>query len=298
MQQYEKIGVFLTGSVADDAALSFAGAIAKRTGSKTFLVIYEHGRDGEADAKTVDLQQFEKTVAAELGDELLKQVGLSVRAGSGVADVLRCARDSELDLIVKGRRLPANQLAVGSVFARLARKAPCSVLVVPAPVRTHIERFLVPMDGSEHSKMALETALEMSRMVAAHGGRPQVIVHSVFAVGYGYHYTGMGIAEAAAKMEDATRKRLERLLRRVETDQIPFETVYTCAENTAQAVHDLAAARKVDIVMVGSRGLSTAAAAILGGTAEQILVGSALPVMIVKRKGETVGLLNALLSGA
>jgi nucleotide-binding universal stress UspA family protein len=53
----------------------------------------------------------------------------------------------------------------------------------------------------------------------------------------------------------------------------------------------------MDMIVVGSRGLSRSAAAILGSTAERVLTCSPLPVLIVKRKGETVHLLDALLGG-
>jgi nucleotide-binding universal stress UspA family protein len=83
----------------------------------------------------------------------------------------------------------------------------------------------------------------------------------------------------------------------LDTSGVEFQAVCTCSEQTPEAVHDLAAVRKMDMIVVGSRGLSRSAAAILGSTAERVLTVSPLPVLIVKRKGETVHLLDALLAG-
>jgi nucleotide-binding universal stress UspA family protein len=211
-------------------------------------------------------------------------------------EILRSARDLELGLIVKGRQLPAHQAAVGSAFTRLARKAPCSVLIVPAYCRPHISRFHVAVDLSGHSKLALEHALEFARASTADTGqRAQLLAQVVYCVGYGYHKLGMQFEQAMAAQEQATQQKLAEFLADVDTSGVDFETQCTCSEDVPAAVHELAAARKMDIVVVGSRGLTPTAAVILGGTAERILLRAPQPVLIVKRKGETVGLLNALL---
>ena len=81
-----------------------------------------------------------------------------------VVGLLRVAHD-ELDVVVVGRRLPSEQVGIGAAFSKLARKCPCSVLVVPSHARVHLSRMLVPVDFSEHSKLALEQAIDVARRV-------------------------------------------------------------------------------------------------------------------------------------
>jgi nucleotide-binding universal stress UspA family protein len=50
----------------------------------------------------------------------------------------------------------------------------------------------------------------------------------------------------------------------------------------------------MDLVLIGSRGKSASASTLMGGTVERILVFSALPVMVVKEKGETGKFLDVL----
>lgn len=296
MKRYRRIGVFLTGSPADDVALGFAGRFAQLAESEKVLCVFVHGGGPETSRlETIDLEQLRQRVLDTLPEAVAGNTEVQVHEGNGVAEILRSARDLELDLVVNGRRLPAHQMSVGSAFTKLARKSPCSVLIVPNHWRPHLGRFHVPVDLSEHSRLALETALEIARASVAEGGQPQVLVQTVYCVGYGYHKLGMDLDQAVAQQGEVTQKKLDEFLADVDTSGVQFETICTCSEDPAAAAHELASARKMDMIVVGSRGLSPAAAVILGGTAERILVHAPQPVLIVKRKGETIGLLNALL---
>ena len=296
MKQYRRIGVFLTGSPADDEALGFAGRFAAVAESEKVLCVYVHGGGPEvAGGGPINIEDLRESVLGALPDEVAARTEVEVHEGHGVAEILRSARDLELDLVVKGRRLPAHEVAVGSACTKLARKSPCSVLIVPNYCRPHVSRIHVPVDFSEHSKLALNAALEIARAGATGGEQPQVLVQTVYHAGYGYHMLGMDRDQAIAKQAEVTQQSLDEFLADVDTSGVQFEAICTCSEDTAAAVHELAAARKMDMIVVGSRGLSPAAAAILGGNAERILLRAPQPVLIVKRKGETVGLLNALL---
>jgi len=293
MKWYRRIGVFLTGSPADDVALGYAGEFAKLAESEKVVCVYVHGGGPEAAGdESIDIAQLREKVIGALPDQVSRNAAIEVHEGQGVAEILRSARDLELDLIVKGRRLPAHQASVGSAFTKLARKSPCSVLIVPNYSRPHFSRLLVAIDCSKHSMLALESA---AGIVRASGESPQIIAQAVGYAGYGYHKLGLSLEQAVTRQTKALQEELDEFLADFDQSGLQFETVCTCSEDAASAVHELSAARKMDIIVVGSRGLSTTAAAILGSTAEQILMHASAPVLIVKEKGETTGLLNALL---
>ena len=296
MERFRRIGVFLTGSPADDIALGFAGRAAEMAKSELLLCVYEHGGGSEGEESVaVSVEELRARFHSVLREPARRIAEIELHEDGGMAGILRSARDRELDLIVMGRRLPAHQAAVGSAFTRLARKAPCSVLIVPNYCRPHVSRLHVPVDMSEHSKIALETAVDVARARAAEGKDTQLLVHTVYCVGYGYHMVGMSFGQAMARQAEVTQKQLDKFVGSVDTRGARIETVCTCSEDAAAAIHELAAARKMDMIVVGSRGLSRTAAVILGGTAERVLLNAPQPVLIVKRKGETLGLLNALL---
>lgn len=292
MKRYDKIGVFLTGAQPDQVALAFAGALAQRAGSQSLRCIGVLHTADDPQAHFPAVEEFTKQVHAALPAEIADRTTVEIHNETGVTEILRVARDDKLDLVIVGRRLPASQLQPGSAFSRLARKAPCSVLIVPVYAKPHLSRLLVPVDMSDHSRLAVEAALEIARSTEGGG---QVLVQSIYSVGYGYHMAGVGLREAARNVERAAEKELADFVSGIDTSGVTFDTVCMCSELPAEAVRDMAAVRKMDLIVVGSRGASSTAAAFLGSTAERILHCAAQPVLIVKRKGETVSLLDALL---
>lgn len=292
MRKYRRIGVFLHDSPADDEALAFAARVAELANSESVLCIHVRESD-EAEDSQPNAKEFQAQILKRLPPTIAARTKVELHGGEGVPAILRGARDLELDLVVVGRRLPSEQLGIGSEFTRLARKCPCDVLVVPNFTRTHLGRMLVPIDFSQHAKLALEQAIALVRT----GGEPhpEVVAHSIYSIGYGYTKTGVSLPKAAGELEEITQNKLRKFVADVDTTGIAFDTICTCAESVQSAVHDFAAVRKMDMIVVGSRGLNWPAAALLGSTAERILVTSPLPVLIVKKKGETTHLLNALL---
>lgn len=81
-----------------------------------------------------------KTTLAKLEPQPLKSV-LVVRKGSPFVEIIRYAREQEIDLIVMGThgRGPIAHMLLGSVADNVVRKAPCPVLTVRHPQHTFIQ---------------------------------------------------------------------------------------------------------------------------------------------------------------
>jgi len=293
MEQLKKLGFYLTGEPGDKEAIAFAALLARTQKPESIYCIHVRGIEGPAEGPAITLEQIEERLQKALTAELAASTHVHVSAATGLPEVLRTARDRDLDLLVVGRRLPSDQLGLGSVFYRLARKAPCDVLVVPQHAYAHLNRLLVLMDGSEHSLMALRTALHLARTT---GGTPQVIVQNVFDLPYGYRKTGMTMQEAIRFREEVQRKEIEACIAGIDTSGVDFQVVYTCARDTAAAAHGLASADHMDAIVIGSRGATLPAVALLGGTTECVLLNAPTSVLVVKRKGETFGFLDAVLA--
>ncbi len=293
MQRFHKIGILLTGSPADEPALNYAAEIAALAAPERILCVCEQQMHGQPTG--IDPAALEQHLRERVGAERAGAVEFRSSQGHALTEILRAARDEEFDLLIKGRRLPANELSNASA-ARLARKAPCTTLLVPTQPYVHMSRLMVPVDFSEHSRMALDLALEIGRATQAAGQQAQVVAMSTYAVNYGYAKIGMTMTEAARKIADATQQQFDRFLADFDISGLDFDTFMLCTGRTSRGVHEVATARKLDMIVLGSRGLTSSAAAVLGSTTEDIITGAALPVLVVKKKGETVGLLNALLN--
>jgi nucleotide-binding universal stress UspA family protein len=293
VKEFQRLGVFLNDEPGDDEALVFAGRFALIAESEFLLCIHVRGVEAESSSASPDVTEIERLVTTHVPEHVAGRTRIEVHEGTGIAEILRSAKEEQLDLVVVGRRLPHDQQAVGTAFSRLARKAPCSVLVVPDKAQAEFSRFQVLVDGSEHSKLAVQTALAIARASAE--PRPTVIIQTVYSMGYGHQYTGISAKEARAQLDAVERRKLEVFLADVDRSGVTFEIVCTCSHQIATAVYDLASARNTDMIVLGSRGMSRASASLLGSTAEGVLSECPLPVLIIKRKGETVRFLDALL---
>lgn len=291
MERFKRLGLYLDEWPDDANVLAYAARLAQLAQIEMMQVVYYSRRAPDDPRGPFD---HEGMLHRHLPAELLNCTSLRVVRRGAVEEILRAAREHALDLILAGRTLPASQLATGHAFNRLVRKAPCSVMLVPEGAAVHLSRVLVPVDFSEHARLALETAVDLAR--ASGKPHPQLHVQTVFSVGYGYSKTGLTLEEAVAELEQRNRQRLEEFVHAaVDTTGLSCELHCSSSDEPEQAILQLAQARKVDLICVGSRGLSGMASVILGGTAERIVAQASIPTLIVKRKGETLGLLDALL---
>lgn len=293
MPTFAKLGAFLTDCPADDAVLAFVAHLA-RFGAAQSRVHCIHVQSGRPDGSTQDPDpaKLEQQVKDALPPEVFERTCCEVRPGGGIVEVLKAARDEDLDLVLLGRYLPSSQLGLGSRLTRLIRKCPCSVLVVPDHCRPHFGRILVAVDGSRHSEISMKTAV----LLARHAGEsdPQLVVQTVRHVDPRHDLAGVTFKESADAQREYGQRDLERFLKKIDTKDLACETVVSLSESPAQAIVELAMVRKMDIVVVGSRGATGTTAAILGSTSEQVLTTCAAPVLVVKEKGETLRLLEAL----
>jgi len=292
MKNLKKLGVYLNDEPGDKEALAFAGLLANLGKPDSIYCLHVRGIEDPVETEPADPEILRQEVAKVFSGDLAKGLEVHVSEATGLHEMLRTARDRDLDMIVVGRRLPHDQLAVGSAFYRLARKTPCDVLVVPAGAHPHLSRLLVLVDGSEHSRLALETALYVARLA---GERSQVLVQSVYGVPYGHRYTGMTAEQAQRHREALQRQKIGEFLGNIDTSGVHFDVVYTCSLNPAAAAHDMASAHNMDAIVIGSRGATLPAIALLGATTERVLLEAPVPVLVVKRKGETFRFLNAIL---
>jgi nucleotide-binding universal stress UspA family protein len=292
MKQFKRLGVYLDEWPDDVDVLAFTGRIATLAEAESIhCVFWARHEDVEAGGRGDHAAFVRQHLPAELHD----RVTVQVERAHAVEALLKVAKDKALDLVLVGRSLPSAQIAVGNAFNRIARKAPCSVLLVPAESQVHLSRILVPVDFSAHAKLAVEAAVQFAR--ASEEAHPQVVAQTVYGVGYGHTKTGMTLEQACEKLGEVNRQQLEEFVKGVDTQGVAFELECTCSEDPAAAVHELAKVKKMDMICVGSRGVTSTAVALLGGTAEQIVAGASAPVLVVKRKGETAHFLEALFGG-
>jgi len=138
------------------------------------------------------------------------------------------------------------------------------------------EKILLAVDGSEHALHAARTAADLARTVNAKEFR------IVVAYDFIPPYLGEPNMQYAidARMEEANAI-LDHAAKVV--GEIPCEIHTELIEGSeAEAIIVVAATRKSDVIVMGSRGLGSLAGLLLGSTSQKVVAHAPCPVLIVR----------------
>ena len=169
----------------------------------------------------------------------------------------------------------------GTSGLKLVREIACSTLVVPEGSSVDLSCVVVGMDFSSDAIAGLKVACAIAGHVDAvfQYDLRDVATGAMTDVEFHDHFT-----------HNAVRHFHEVILEQLEGDVQPVLAVVEGPNATTALVE---VARGAPIV-VGSRGMSPMAAALLGSVAERTAGRSDGPVLIVRDKTEQLGLLQAL----
>ena len=234
------------------------------------------------------LSNSREAVRKALEEETASFSEQGVRASCQLADqdpataITERAREWGADLIVMGTvgRTGLRHLFMGSVAERTARLAPCPVLTAHAgsPEPGDLRSLLVMTDFSA----CADAALEWARSLAEQTGGRLTLAHS-----YALPMTQWGDASfdgdsMLESIRQGAKQALSSLAQSVEG--CPVDTV-TIHQLPTRAALDIAEERDIELIVLGTRGLSGVAHVTLGSTAERIIRFSDVPVVTVKVAG-------------
>lgn len=215
-----------------------------------------------------------------------------VKEGSLSKKVLKLADEKSADLILIGRKVHLPGTGVAS--ARLARRASCSLLIVPEGSPYKMHRLLVPSDFSDYSKDALEEAI----MIAEKHGGLEIVCQNVFSVPSGYHYTGKSYEEFTQIMRMHAEINYKKFIRKIDTKGSKIIPVYTQDVNDDPVEEIVAKAKEIDAdgIIIGARGRTAATALFIGSMAERLIqYNDSIPLMVTRPKGKNAGILDYIL---
>lgn len=216
-------------------------------------------------------------------------IEISVKEGNAVDKILRYAKIKNADLIILGRKQKLR--GSGVVTQSIARKSPCNLFLIPERTEIkNLDKVLVPIDFSEHSHLAMEQALELADKHQA-----TVSCVNIYDVPGGYSKIGKTYEEFAEIMLGHAKKNFERFISKYKE---PVECKYILSKDHEHfnELIDYVKTEKPDIIFIGSKGRTNASVVLLGSMAEKLTKSLYdIPLFIVKRKGESVDIFEALL---
>jgi nucleotide-binding universal stress UspA family protein len=143
---------------------------------------------------------------------------------------------------------------------------------------TRFETILVPVDFSDHSKEALDTAIQIAHLFGS-------TVHLLHC----YHIQTAGISPYGivlpsgyyADIRAAAEKHLNDWYEMVSNEGIQSESILS-ADSPSLAINLAAEEVEADLIVMGTRGLSGLKHAVLGSVAERVVRLAPCPVLTVK----------------
>jgi nucleotide-binding universal stress UspA family protein len=180
--------------------------------------------------------------------------------------LLRVAKDGEHDLVVMGNRgeTEVELFSLGSVTEKVSRHAECPVLIVKQ--KTQLSKILVAIDGSKSAEKALEYAVQLAEKHRAEVTLLNVGESKLFS------FKSKVVREVGERILSEAASKVKGLKLKTQLEfGSPAETIIEVAEKG-----------NYDLIVVGSRGLSSVKRFLLGGVSDDVSHHAKRSVLIAR----------------
>ncbi len=302
MYRFKKILVNLSLTHGDTSVLRFASLVAKlsRAESVTFLYSREPVEVPESLQKQYPwlVQPIQEAAGERARDAVEKgfagesETNVSVELEEqdpSLALLERCV-SQDIDLVITGECESDPWLVT-----KLARKAPCSVLLVPAESSGHYSKIAAGVDFSRYSKYVMD----VSSSFAVARDLPSVDAITMYEIPPGLHKASIPRDEFVQDLRSHAKGRLEEFLGKCDLKGI--EPNLRVLESAVPGLRLLSLCEEdgYDLLVIGCRGKSALTAALVGSNAEDVLrEAKSTAVLAVKEKGTGRGFLESLLGSS
>ena len=217
-------------------------------------------------------------VTEVLGPDAADDIGLRPTCDLPARALLEAGRDAAMLVVGARGRGGFASLLLGSVSQKVLHHATCPVAVIRSGQDSHPDdgdaRVVVGVDGSRNGDAALRWALEEGRRRDA----GVEVVHA-WHVPFVAPYPSISVDLDTAALEKGAREIVDQAVRRA--TPTADDRITTLLSSSGPASLLLETAKGADLIVVGSRGLSGAGAAILGSVSHQVTLHATCPVVVV-----------------
>ena len=302
MYRYKRLLIGLTGADRDKTTVQYAGMISRlaRSESAVFAhVVKSHDvperiRREYAGVLEMDvscLRERTSCVTAEcFSCDPRTEVSFELKEGAPLVEMLRIAQHNETDLVLVGKTTEHH--GSGMLPEKLARKAPCSVFVIPEHSEPAIRKVLVAIDFSEYSGDTLEVAAAFASAASV----PEIICLHVYDDPGRYLQSPEMYEELTEIIRQEAQGSYKKLFSTFDLKDCSPRPMCRTSSRPWQAIAEAAEKEHADLIVVGARGRTAPAAFVLGSVTERLIASTTIPLLAVKRKGTGLRLLEALLN--
>lgn len=229
-------------------------------------------------------------------------VQIHVLSGNQLTELLKFENRNKIDLAVLGRR---DMSRVGVLSKKMVRKSACSVMLMPDKFIESVKSILMPVDFSEYSDLAMGVVSDFENENLS------PVVHALHVYKDATKYLSQ-VFETADEIDRILAKRTEidkRLTAYAEHEldaylekmnKPTFQKHIVSIErgrSIGQPIDTHIDKIRPELLVMGSKGKTTSATALLGEVSESMLPHNGEHItLILKKVGENKGFLSGLLN--
>lgn len=220
------------------------------------------------------LEKMEQAVYTQAKIPVTTRCSFHLDSGNPILGTLAKILEHDCDLVVVGSMRP-------NPAVRLARKATCSVCIVPPESKTQVLKPLVAVDFSDHSRHACDIAFALAD---ASYSLPPTILH-IYQSLPSDPWATFPMEEIIAANESYARIAMDSFRLGLGRPKESATAHIISHESTASGILEHATAHGYDCILAGCRGKDSMSPLLLGTTIEEIITRTTVPVIAVKSKG-------------
>jgi uncharacterized protein len=268
--RFEKILVVTEGSQTSVGAVREAIRLAQRSEGRLLVmsVILTNPEHESLAKQLIEKENYDALAHLEDVKKRANEAGvfceITVRHGIDIYhEILDEAEQNQVDLIVMGRRglTGLKRFIIGSNTAKVIGRAQCSVLIVPTEVKITGHKIMVAVDGSRYSDIAATATISIAKCLNA-----QVLVVSIVH-------------------SDKRHTEVVEVIKRVEefmSHQGINVEGQVLSGNPAEAILEMAKAKKVDLIVIGSHGRIGLDMMLMGSVSDRVISEANCATFVVK----------------
>lgn len=300
MYRFKKLLVNLSLTETDIPTLKLASKIARLAGSESVTFIY--AREAVEIPETLKrdypwliapIEESSRLRAETFVKDFFKseegcETEILLKNENPAVALLSHSLKEDIDLIVTGDFDLDRSLAI-----KLARKAPCSVLLAPAESSGDFTKICLALDLSKYSGYVLDCAVAF----ASSRELPTIDCVNFYAIPEGFHKTNLPRVRFEVELEQTSREQLDHFLKRRDLKGLSYDVKAIRSPVPGATLLTEAEKNAYDLLVIGCRGKHALTATLLGSNTEDVIRGAKQSaVLAVKEKGTGKSFLESLLN--
>lgn len=305
MEPIKNISVCLDQSVMDEMLMAFTSFIVDNSFAEN---VYFINAIKNLDIPAEVLKEFPdmkknalKERRAKIKEEVEQyfkpnkkvKIHYTIQAGREAKTILEIIEKNQSDLIIIGRKIKTEGEG-GVLSLRLARRASCSLLIVPEGTTPKMDKVLLPIDFSPNAQLAVNRAIEIAK---PYPNKVEIVAQHVYNVPTGYHYSGKTYEEFADIMKKHAEDDYAKFMKKIDNQGVSIKPIFNLDinDNIISDIVDTANLIHPDLIIAGAKGRTATTALFLGSFAEKLMHAEMpYPLFIVRPKGKNSGFIDVL----